>query len=130
MFLDITSISDFQGYYQPTARELMRINGTTKAPVMNYASETSLGVATIRAFKMQDRFFRDYLKLVDTDASTFIFSNATLEWLILRTEAFTNVTLITAGFLLVFIPHGFVSPGIYTTLLCFHYSSYEIIVMY
>nr|GEX96519.1 ABC transporter C family member 8 [Tanacetum cinerariifolium] len=101
-----------QGYYQPTARELMRINGTTKAPVMNYASETSLGVATIRAFKMQDRFFKDYLKLVDTDASTFIFSNATLEWLILRIEAFTNVTLITAAFLLVFIPNGFASPGL------------------
>ena len=113
MVQDITFISDFQGYYQPTARELMRINGTTKAPVMNYASETSLGVATIRAFKMQDRFFRDYLKLVDTDASTFIFSNATLEWLILRTEAFMNVTLITVAFLLVFVPNGFASPGIY-----------------
>nr|XP_043631930.1 ABC transporter C family member 8-like [Erigeron canadensis] len=100
-----------QGYYQPTARELMRINGTTKAPVMNYTSETSLGVATIRAFKMQDRFFKNYLKLVDTDASTFIFSNATLEWLILRTEAFSNLILFTAGFLLVLIPKGFVSPG-------------------
>ncbi|KAF5942219.1 hypothetical protein HYC85_019861 [Camellia sinensis] len=33
-----------QGYYQASARELMRINGTTKAPVMNYAAETSLGV--------------------------------------------------------------------------------------
>ncbi|KAL2539145.1 ABC transporter C family member 8 [Abeliophyllum distichum] len=42
-----------QGYYQPSARELMRINGTTKAPVMNYASETALGVATIRAFTMK-----------------------------------------------------------------------------
>ncbi|KAI3763370.1 hypothetical protein L1987_53827 [Smallanthus sonchifolius] len=99
-----------QGYYQPTARELMRINGTTKAPVMNYASETSLGVATIRAFKMQDRFFKEYLKLVDRDASTSIFSNATLEWLILRTEAFSNLTLITAGFLLVYTPKGSVSP--------------------
>ncbi|KAI3806837.1 hypothetical protein L1987_22752 [Smallanthus sonchifolius] len=100
-----------QGYYQPTARELMRINGTTKAPVMNYASETSLGVATIRAFKMQDRFFKEYLKLVDRDASTSIFSNATLEWLILRTEAFSNLTLITAGFLLVYTPKGSVSSG-------------------
>ncbi|KAI3670532.1 hypothetical protein L1987_87870 [Smallanthus sonchifolius] len=101
-----------QGYYQPTARELMRINGTTKAPVMNYASETSLGVATIRAFKMQDRFFKEYLKLVDRDASTSIFSNATLEWLILRTEAFSNLTLITAGFLLVYTPKGSVSSGL------------------
>nr|GEZ58984.1 multidrug resistance-associated protein 6 [Tanacetum cinerariifolium] len=59
------------GYYQP-ARELMRINGTTKAPVMNYVSENSLGVATIRAFKMQDRFFKEHLKLVDTDATNFL----------------------------------------------------------
>ncbi|PWA83570.1 multidrug resistance-associated protein 6 [Artemisia annua] len=101
-----------QGYYQPTARELMRINGTTKAPVMNYASETSLGVATIRAFKMQDRFFKEYLKLVDTDASTFLFSNATLEWLVLRTEAVSNLTLFTASFLLVLLPKGFVPSGL------------------
>ncbi|MFS7909521.1 putative ABC-type xenobiotic transporter [Helianthus anomalus] len=101
-----------QGYYQPTARELMRINGTTKAPLVNYASETSLGVATIRAFKMQDRFFEDFLKLVDSDASTLIFSNATLEWLILRTEAFSNLTLITAAFLLVYTRKGSVSSGL------------------
>ncbi|XP_023751707.1 ABC transporter C family member 8 isoform X1 [Lactuca sativa] len=101
-----------QGYYQPAARELMRINGTTKAPVMNYASETSLGVATIRAFKMQERFFKDYMRLVDTDASSFIFSNATLEWLVLRIEALSNLTLFTASFLLVFIPKGFVPPGL------------------
>ncbi|KAH0982450.1 hypothetical protein GBA52_009627 [Prunus armeniaca] len=43
-----------QDYYLASARELIRINGTTKAPVMNYASETSLGVVTIRAFKMKD----------------------------------------------------------------------------
>ncbi|KAF5931953.1 hypothetical protein HYC85_028124 [Camellia sinensis] len=31
-------------YYQASARELTRINGTTKAPIMNYATEKSLGV--------------------------------------------------------------------------------------
>ena len=44
-----------QGYYQASSRELMRINGTTKAPVMNFAAETSLGVVTVRAFNMVDR---------------------------------------------------------------------------
>ncbi|XP_071742425.1 ABC transporter C family member 8-like isoform X2 [Rutidosis leptorrhynchoides] len=110
--LGLAATKYVQGYYQPTARELMRINGTTKAPVMNYASETSLGVATIRAFKMQDRFFKDYLKLVDTDASTFMFSNATLEWLVLRIETLANVTLFIASFLLVLLPKGFVPSGL------------------
>ncbi|KAL7208521.1 hypothetical protein ACSBR1_030293 [Camellia fascicularis] len=87
-----------QGYYQASARELMRINGTTKAPIMNYAAETSLGVVTIRAFNMANRFFQNYLKLVDNDAKLFFYSYATMEWLILRVEALQNLTLFTAVF--------------------------------
>ncbi|GFP82780.1 ABC transporter c family member 8 [Phtheirospermum japonicum] len=85
------------GYYQKSAGELMRINGTTKAPVMNYASETALGVATIRAFGVVHHFSSNYLKIVDTDAKVFLSSNATLEWLVLRTEALQNLTLFTAA---------------------------------
>ncbi|CAL5414148.1 unnamed protein product [Camellia sinensis] len=101
-----------QGYYQASARELMRINGTTKAPVMNYAAETSLGVVTISAFNMANRFFQNYLKLVDNDAKLFFYSNATMEWLILRVEALQNLTLFTAVFLLVLLPKGYVDPGL------------------
>ncbi|KAL3511701.1 hypothetical protein ACH5RR_024418 [Cinchona calisaya] len=101
-----------QGYYQASARELMRINGTTKAPIMNYASETALGVATIRAFNMSDRFFENYLKLVDTDAEVFLLSNAAMEWLVLRTEILQNLTLFTAALLLVLLPKGYVAPGL------------------
>ena len=89
----------------------MRINGTTKAPVMNYVTETSLGVATIRSFGAVDRFFQNYLKLVDADAKVFLCSNGALEWLVLRTEALQNITLFTASFLLVSIPKGYVSTG-------------------
>ncbi|CAB4272419.1 unnamed protein product [Prunus armeniaca] len=101
-----------QGYYLASARELIRINGTTKAPVMNYAAETSLGVVTIRAFKMGNRFFHNYLKLVDTDARLFFHSNATMEWLIIRTEALQNLTFFVAAFFLVFLPKGYVDPGL------------------
>ncbi|GAA0154293.1 ATP-binding cassette [Lithospermum erythrorhizon] len=102
----------FQGYYQPSARELMRINGISKAPVMNYAAETALGVAIIRSFNMVDRFFQNYLKLVDTDAKVSLYSNAAMEWLILRTEACQNLTLFTAAFLLVLLPQGYIAPGL------------------
>ncbi|XP_057976942.1 ABC transporter C family member 8 [Malania oleifera] len=101
-----------QGYYLATARELIRINGTTKAPVMNYAAETSLGVITIRAFNMVDRFFQNYLNLVDIDAKLFFHSNAAMEWLVLRIEALQNLTLFTAALLLVLLPKGIVGPGL------------------
>ncbi|CAL5195604.1 unnamed protein product [Lathyrus oleraceus] len=101
-----------QLYYQATARELIRINGTTKAPVMNFAAETSLGVVTIRAFNMVDNFFQNYLTLVDTDASLFFHSNVAVEWAVLRIEALQNLTAITAALLLILLPQGYVSPGL------------------
>ncbi|XP_045792714.1 ABC transporter C family member 8-like [Trifolium pratense] len=101
-----------QNYYQATARELVRINGTTKAPVMNFAAETSLGVVTVRAFNMVDRFFKNYLKLVDTDASLFFHSNVTMEWVILRVEALQNLTVISAALFLILLPQRYVSPGL------------------
>ncbi|XP_019054497.1 PREDICTED: ABC transporter C family member 8-like [Nelumbo nucifera] len=100
-----------QRYYLASARELIRINGTTKAPVMNYAAETSLGVVTIRAFDMKDRFFQKYLKLIDTDASLFFHCNAALEWLVIRVEGLQILTFITCALLLVFLPQGNASPG-------------------
>ncbi|RLM54591.1 ABC transporter C family member 8-like isoform X2 [Panicum miliaceum] len=57
-------------YYVSSARELVRINGTTKAPVMNYASESILGV-TIRAFAATERFIHSNMELIDTDATLF-----------------------------------------------------------
>ncbi|KEH18316.1 ABC transporter C family member 8 isoform X2 [Medicago truncatula] len=111
-----------QQYYQAAARELIRINGTTKAPVMNFAAETSLGVVTVRAFNMVDRFFKNYLKLVDTDASLFFHSNVAMQWMVLRIEALQNLTVITAALLLILHPQGYVSPGLVGLSLSYAFS--------
>jgi hypothetical protein len=60
---------------------------------------------------MVDRFFENYLKLVDTDASLLFHSNVTMEWEVLRIEALQNLTVITAALLLILLPQGYVSPG-------------------
>ncbi|XP_058743551.1 ABC transporter C family member 8-like [Vicia villosa] len=115
----------FQQYYQATARELIRINGTTKAPVMNFAAETSLGVVTVRAYSMVDRFFQNYLTLVNTDASLFFHSNAAMEWVVLRIEALQSLTVITASLLIILLPHGYVSPGLVGVSLSYAFSLTE-----
>ncbi|KAK0596444.1 hypothetical protein LWI29_015739 [Acer saccharum] len=38
------------------------MNGHTKAPILNYAAETSQGTFSIRAFNTMDMFFENYLK--------------------------------------------------------------------
>lgn len=101
-----------QGYYFKSARELIRINGTTKAPVMNYTAETSVGAITIRAFKVEDRFSHNFLRVVDADAKLFFHSNAMMEWLNLRVESLQNLSLFTAALFLLLLPKGTVPPGL------------------
>ena len=100
-----------QRYYIASARELVRINGTTKAPVMNFAAESMLGVTTIRAFAATKRFIQRNLQLIDTDATLFFYTNAALEWVLLRVEALQILVIITSSILLVSLPEGAVAPG-------------------
>ncbi|XP_050913293.1 ABC transporter C family member 10 isoform X2 [Lathyrus oleraceus] len=46
-----------QRYYFATAKELMRMNGTTKSFIANHLAESVAGAVTIRAFEEEDRFF-------------------------------------------------------------------------
>jgi ATP-binding cassette subfamily C (CFTR/MRP) protein 1 len=100
-----------QRYYVSSARELVRINGTTKAPVMNYASESILGVVTIRAFAATERFIHSNMELIDTDATLFFHTVAAQEWVLIRVEALQSMTIITAALFLVLVPPGAISPG-------------------
>jgi ABC-type multidrug transport system fused ATPase/permease subunit len=45
-----------QKYYFSSAKELMRLNGTTKSPIANHFGESISGTMTIRAFKVEDQF--------------------------------------------------------------------------
>ncbi|TVU17083.1 hypothetical protein EJB05_33096, partial [Eragrostis curvula] len=100
-----------QRYYITSARELVRINGTTKAPVMNHAAESMLGVITIRAFEATKRFIQTNLKLIDTDAALFFYTNGALEWVLLRVEALQILVIVTSSILLLSLPEGAVAPG-------------------
>jgi ATP-binding cassette subfamily C (CFTR/MRP) protein 2 len=45
-----------QKYYFSSAKELMRLNGTTKSPIANHFGESISGTMTIRAFRVEDQF--------------------------------------------------------------------------
>ncbi|CAN6345532.1 unnamed protein product [Urochloa humidicola] len=100
-----------QRYYIASARELVRINGTTKAPVMNFAAESMLGVITIRAFASTKRFIQKKLQLIDIDATLFFYTSAALEWVLLRVEVLQILVIIASSILLVSLPEGAVAPG-------------------
>ncbi|WRX16805.1 ABC transporter-like [Theobroma cacao] len=95
-----------QKYYFSTAKELMRINGTTKSLVANHLAESIAGAVTIRAFEEEERFFAKNLHLVDTNASPFFHSFAANEWLIQRLETLSATVLASAALCMVLLPPG------------------------
>lgn len=100
-----------QKYYFSSAKELMRINGTTKSLVANHLAESLAGTMTIRAFGEEDRFFMKNLEFVDKNASPFFHSFAANEWLILRLELLSATVLASSALCMVLLPAGTFSSG-------------------
>ncbi|KAL6971970.1 Multidrug resistance-associated protein 7 [Sarracenia purpurea var. burkii] len=100
-----------QRYYFASAKELMRINGTTKSLVANHLAESIAGSMTIRAFEEEDRFFIKNLHLIDINASPFFHSFAANEWLIQRLETLSAVVLSSSALCMVLLPPGTFSSG-------------------
>ncbi|XP_027367226.1 ABC transporter C family member 10-like [Abrus precatorius] len=100
-----------QRYYFASAKELMRMNGTTKSFVANHLAESVAGAVTIRAFEEEDRFFVKNLELIDVNASPFFHSFAANEWLIQRLEVVSAVVLASTALCMVVLPPGTFASG-------------------
>ncbi|CAA7016710.1 unnamed protein product [Microthlaspi erraticum] len=100
-----------QKYYFQAAKELMRINGTTRSFVANHLAESVAGAITIRAFDEEERFFKKSLTLIDTNASPFLHSFAANEWLIQRLETVCAIVLASTAFCMVLLPTGTYTSG-------------------
>ncbi|XP_055831223.1 ABC transporter C family member 10-like isoform X2 [Solanum dulcamara] len=100
-----------QRYYFASAKELMRINGTTKSFVANHLAESVAGAVTIRAFKEEERFFMRTFELIDINASPFFHNFAANEWLIQRLETISATVLASSALCMVLLPPGTFSSG-------------------
>ncbi|XVF50927.1 hypothetical protein PTKIN_Ptkin04bG0142900 [Pterospermum kingtungense] len=107
----ICAAISLQKYYFSTAKELMRINGTTKSLVANHLAESIAGSITIRAFEEEERFFEKTLELIDINASPFFHSFSANEWLIQRLETLSATVLASAALCMVLLPPGTFSSG-------------------
>ncbi|KAJ4832340.1 hypothetical protein Tsubulata_002123 [Turnera subulata] len=100
-----------QRYYLASAKELMRINGTTKSSVASHLAESIAGVMTIRAFGEEERFFSKNLELIDKNASPYFHSFCATEWLIQRLEILCAVVLSSATLAMVLLHFGASDSG-------------------
>ncbi|GAB2297789.1 hypothetical protein Dimus_031876 [Dionaea muscipula] len=113
LFVGIIAISwCYQNYYIATARELARMVGMRKAPILHHFSETINGAATIRCFNQEQRFFMETLRSVD-DYSKVAFHNcATMEWLSVRINFLFNLVFFIVLVVLVTLPRSAIDPSL------------------
>lgn len=113
VFLPVAAISIWYQQYQiVTARELARLVGVCKAPVLQHFSESISGAATIRGFDQEDRFISTNLHSIDVFSRPTFHSAASTEWLCLRLDLLSTFVF---GFSLVFLvslPQGAIDASI------------------
>lgn len=101
-----------QRYYLIFAKELMRINGTTKSLIANHLGESISGASVIRAFGQEDRFFAKMLELIDNNASPCFHNFAATEWLTLHLKIMSVAILSSSAFAIALLPQGTFTSGV------------------
>lgn len=102
-----------QQYYIPTARELARLAGIQRAPILHHFAESLAGTATIRAFEQQDRFTDVNLVLIDHHSRPWFHNVSAMEWLSFRLNLLSNFVFAFSLILLVTLPEGVINPSKY-----------------
>ncbi|PWA97916.1 multidrug resistance-associated protein 3 [Artemisia annua] len=113
IFIPVTGMCIWlQQYYLPSAREMARLDGVCKGPVIQNFAETISGSATIRSFDQQRRFQDMNLKLNDNFARPKFHDAAAIEWLGIRLDMLSCLTFAAFLIFLISIPEGTIDPSI------------------
>lgn len=100
-----------QQYYIGSARELSRLVGVCKAPVIQHFAETISGASTIRSFNQESRFMDTSMKLIDAYSRPKFHASAAMEWLCFRLDVLSLITFSFSLIFLICIPEGTIDPS-------------------
>ena len=100
-----------QKYYMPSARELSRLVGVCKAPVIQHFAETISGSTTIRSFDQESRFRDTNMKLMDAYSRPKFNIAGAIEWLCFRLDILSSITFAFSLVFFISVPNGVIDPG-------------------
>lgn len=67
-------------FYMRSNRQMRHLESITRSPAYAFFSSSLEGVATIRAFKVQENFIETFMKFMDTHARAYITMTASTHW--------------------------------------------------
>ncbi|QKX53596.1 uncharacterized protein TRUGW13939_00675 [Talaromyces rugulosus] len=89
------------GYYRASARDMKRFEAVLRSHVFSRFSEAIMGIASIRAYGLQDHFGRTISEAIDEMDSAFFLTYANQRWLSVRLDCVGYVMVFVTGILVV-----------------------------
>jgi len=102
----------YQRYYIDTARELQRLVGVCKAPIIQHFAESITGSTTIRSFGKENQFVSANSHLMDAYSRPKFYNAGAMEWLCFRLDVLSSLTFAFSLIFLINLPPGIIDPGI------------------
>ncbi|CAO2185872.1 unnamed protein product [Urochloa humidicola] len=102
----------YQRYYIDTARELQRLVGVCKAPIIQLFTESITGSTTIRSFGKENQFVSANNHLMDAYSRPKFYNAGAMEWLCFRLDVLSSLTFAFSLIFLINLPPGIIDPGI------------------
>ncbi|GLT83652.1 hypothetical protein SLE2022_019290 [Rubroshorea leprosula] len=102
----------YQQYYISSARELARLVGVCKAPVIQKFSETISEATTTRSFDEEPRIREKTMKLSYSFSRPVFHTAGAIEWLCFRLDMLSSITFAFSLVFLISIPPGIIDAGI------------------
>ncbi|GLJ16645.1 hypothetical protein SUGI_0285690 [Cryptomeria japonica] len=113
IFIPVTAFCIwYQQYFIPTSRELSRLLGIKRAPILHHFAESLSGAATVRAFDQELRFVERNLSLVDDHSRVRFHTISCTEWLAFRLNFLSNLIFAFSLVVVVSLPEDLINPSI------------------
>lgn len=113
LFIPITIASLwYQQFYIDAARELQRLVGVCRAPVMQHFAESIAGSNIIRCFQKERQFINSIGHLMDNLSRPSLYNTAAMEWLCFRLDILSSFVFSFTLILLVSSPAALIDPRI------------------
>lgn len=90
-----------QRYFQNTSRELKRLDAVTRSPIYNHFSQSLDGLASIKAYRANERMFAESARRLDTNTAIIVANFSSNRWLAVRLELLGGLMVLASALLCV-----------------------------
>ncbi|KAI9203174.1 P-loop containing nucleoside triphosphate hydrolase protein [Polychytrium aggregatum] len=101
-----------QKYYRTTARELKRLDSISRSPLYAHFGETLSGLATIRAFRVQEQCIQENKHYIDYNNRVYYILSPIRRWLGVRLQILSAIVVLAATLISTLSRYGTILPSI------------------